>query len=307
MSLDLDTFLSQCRQRCDHRIAQHLQSLPAMPARLTEAMRYSTLLGGKRIRPCLVYASALALNNTPGGTLTATNSTMAATDAAACAVELMHCYSLIHDDLPAMDNDDLRRGQPTLHKAFDEATAILAGDALQSLSLQVLCEQPQLRPDLALRMVTLLTHAGGCAGMIAGQGIDLESVGKALTLTQLENMHRLKTGALISASVELGALSAGCDDEQVLTALRHYAACIGLAFQVQDDILDVVSDTGTLGKTQGADQALNKPTYVSLLGLESARAKARELVAEACSALQTIDGDTTMLEAIASFITNRSH
>lgn len=267
-----------------------------MPARLTEAMRYSTLLGGKRIRPCLVYASALSLNGT-----------MLAADAAACAVELMHCYSLIHDDLPAMDNDDLRRGQPTLHKAFDEATAILAGDALQSLSLQVLCEQPQLRPDLALRMVALLTRAGGCDGMIAGQGIDLESVGKALTLTQLENMHRLKTGALISASVELGALSAGCDDEQVLTALRHYAACIGLAFQVQDDILDVVSDTGTLGKTQGADQALNKPTYVSLLGLESARVKARELVAEACSALQTIDGDTTMLEAIALFITNRSH
>ncbi len=283
-----------------------------MPARLTEAMRYSTLLGGKRIRPCLVYASALALNGAPDGALNSTSNsttgiTTAATDAAACAVELMHCYSLIHDDLPAMDNDDLRRGQPTLHKAFDEATAILAGDALQSLSLQVLCEQPQLRPDLALRMVTLLTRAGGCAGMIAGQGIDLESVGKALTLTQLENMHRLKTGALISASVELGALSAGCDDEQVLTALRHYAACIGLAFQVQDDILDVVSDTGTLGKTQGADQALNKPTYVSLLGLESARAKARELVAEACSALQTIDGDTTMLEAIASFITNRSH
>ena len=300
MSPDLDTFLSQCRQRCDHRIAQHLQNLPAMPARLTEAMRYSTLLGGKRIRPCLVYASALVLNSTLNGTAEAT-------DAAACAVELMHCYSLIHDDLPAMDNDDLRRGQPTLHKAFDEATAILAGDALQSLSLQVLCEQPQLRPDMALRMVTLLTRAGGCAGMIAGQGIDLESVGKALTLTQLENMHRLKTGALICASVELGALSAGCDNEEVLSALRYYAACIGLAFQVQDDILDVVSDTGTLGKTQGADQALNKPTYVSLLGLESARAKARELVAEACSALQTIDGDTTMLEAIASFITNRSH
>ncbi len=296
---DLPAFLLACQQRCAEQMGAHLNRLPHMPLRLTEAMRYSTLLGGKRIRPALVYASAGALGDPRTG----------GSDVAACAVEFMHCYSLVHDDLPAMDNDDLRRGKPTLHRAFDEATAILAGDALQSLAFQILGETPQLAPELRLRMLTVLAQSAGCQGMIAGQGIDLAAVGKSLSVTELETMHRLKTGALISASVEMGALSAGCTDPQTLTALRDYARCIGLAFQVQDDILDVVGDTATLGKTQGADHARNKPTYVSLLGLDGARSKADDLVADAIAALSSLGvGERAgMLEAIAVYITSRQH
>ncbi len=295
--IDLPGFLQGCQQRCSEQMASHLDSLPHMPLRLTEAMRYSTLLGGKRIRPALVYASAEALGDPRTG----------GSDVAACAVEFIHCYSLVHDDLPAMDNDDLRRGKPTLHRAFDEATAILAGDALQSLAFQILGEAPGLSAELRLRMLTVLAQSAGCQGMIAGQGIDLAAVGKSLTVNELETMHRLKTGALISASVELGALSAGCTDPHTLTALRNYARCIGLAFQVQDDILDVVGDTATLGKTQGADHARNKPTYVSLLGLEGARSKAEALVAEAIAALTGMGTRAVMLEAIAVYITSRQH
>lgn len=267
-----------------------------MPERLLDAMRYSSLSGGKRIRPCLVYASASALGAQP-----------ACADAAACAVEFIHCYSLIHDDLPAMDNDDLRRGKPTLHRAFDEATAILAGDALQSLAFQVLAENALIAPDVRLQMLALLSRAAGSDGMIAGQSIDLEAVEQQLTLAQLENMHNLKTGALIQASVELGALSAQCRDAAVLDALRDYARCIGLAFQVQDDILDVVSDTKILGKPQGSDVARNKPTYVSLLGLAGARAKADSLIAQAQQALCRVDADTTLLRELATYITARQH
>lgn len=273
-----------------------LGAMTAMPDRLVDAMRYSSLLGGKRIRPCLVYASAHALGAAPEYA-----------DAAATAVEFIHCYSLIHDDLPAMDNDDLRRGKPTLHRAFDEATAILAGDALQSLAFQVLAENQLIAPDIRLQMLTMLARAAGSEGMIAGQSIDLAAVGQQLTLVQLENMHNLKTGALIQASVELGALSAHCRDAAVLEALREYARCIGLAFQVQDDILDVVSDTKILGKTQGADIARNKPTYVSLLGLDGARDKADGLVAQAHQALHRLDADTALLRDLATYITVRQH
>jgi geranylgeranyl pyrophosphate synthase len=294
---DLPGFLQDCQQRCAEQMASYLAGLNHMPMRLTEAMRYSTLLGGKRIRPALVYASAAALSDHDTG----------GTDVAACAVEFMHCYSLVHDDLPAMDNDDLRRGKPTLHRAFDEATAILAGDALQALAFQIIGETPLLAPELRLRMLTVLAQAAGCQGMIAGQGIDLAAVGKSLNVSELETMHRLKTGALISASVELGALSAGCTSSQTLDKLRQYARCIGLAFQVQDDILDVVGDTATLGKTQGADNARNKPTYVSLLGLDGARRKADALVDEAVSALSALGTGTDMLEAIAVYITSRQH
>lgn len=295
-SLTLEDFLSSSRTRCEAVMQHHLAALPAMPQRLVEAMRYSTLLGGKRIRPCLVYASAMALG-----------AALPRADAAAAAVEFIHCYSLIHDDLPALDNDDLRRGKPTLHRAFDEATAILAGDALQSLAFQVLTEAPDITSDYRLNMVTLLAHTSGCGGMIAGQAIDMAAVGRQLSLPELENMHQLKTGALISASVELGALSAGCQDNTIITALRDYARCIGLAFQVQDDILDVISDTSVLGKTQGADMARNKPTYVSLLGLDGARRKAHDLVEQAGSALTLIPADTAMLSAIANYITSRQH
>lgn len=295
-SQSLEDFLSSSRIRCENEMQRTLSTLTAMPERLVEAMRYSTLLGGKRIRPCLVYASAAALGAEPRQA-----------DAAAVAVEFIHCYSLIHDDLPALDNDDLRRGKPTLHRAFDEATAILAGDALQSLALQLLAEAPDTDKEICLQMVTLLARKSGCDGMIAGQSIDMAAVGKQLTLPELENMHLLKTGALISASVELGALSAHCQDSAVLQALRDYARCTGLAFQVHDDILDVVGDTRVLGKTQGADIARNKPTYVSLLGLDGARRKAHDLVEQAGAALTLIPADTTMLRAIAHYITSRQH
>lgn len=297
LQTDLPGFLQDCQQRCAEHMASYLNGLPDMPMRLTDAMRYSTLLGGKRIRPALVYASADALSDSRTG----------GTDVAACAVEFIHCYSLVHDDLPAMDNDDLRRGKPTLHRAFDEATAILAGDALQALAFQIIGENAQISAQLRLHMLTVLAQSAGCQGMIAGQGIDLAAVGKSLSVTELETMHRLKTGALISASVELGALSAGCTEPGTLASLRDYARCIGLAFQVQDDILDVVSDTATLGKTQGADHARNKPTYVSLLGLDGARSKADALVAEAISALSALGARAGMLEAIALYITSRQH
>ncbi len=293
---DVTLFLARCRQRCEAHMQTSLTGLTAMPDRLVEAMRYSSLLGGKRIRPCLVYASAQAL----GGQLDAA-------DAAATAVEFIHCYSLIHDDLPAMDNDDLRRGKPTLHRAFDEATAILAGDALQSLAFQLLAENQQLDTDIRLQMLALLARAAGSEGMIAGQSIDLAAVGQQLSLAELENMHMLKTGALIQASVELGAFSAHCRDRSVLNALRDYSRCIGLAFQVHDDVLDVISNTEVLGKPQGSDIARNKPTYVSLLGLEGAQAKAEALIHQAHSALNSIDADSRLLRDIATYITTRQH
>ncbi|MDP2284098.1 MAG: polyprenyl synthetase family protein [Pseudohongiella sp.] len=293
---DVTLFLARCRQRCEMHMQTSLTGLTAMPDRLVEAMRYSSLLGGKRIRPCLVYASAQAL----GGQLDAA-------DAAATAVEFIHCYSLIHDDLPAMDNDDLRRGKPTLHRAFDEATAILAGDALQSLAFQLLAENQQLDTDIRLQMLALLARAAGSEGMIAGQSIDLAAVGQQLSLAELENMHMLKTGALIQASVELGAFSAHCRDTAVLNALRDYSRCIGLAFQVHDDVLDVISNTEVLGKPQGSDIARNKPTYVSLLGLDGAQAKAESLIHQAHSALNSIDADTRLLRDIATYITARQH
>ena len=293
---DLNAYLTRSREACDAGMSALLSTLPETPNRLLEAMRYSTLLGGKRIRPCLVYAGSDALG---GDFSTATP--------AAVAVEMIHCYSLIHDDLPALDNDDLRRGQPTLHRAFDEATAIIVGDALQGLAFQAIAEHTALSADIRLRMISCLAHASGPQGMIAGQHLDLAAVGHTLSLESLQHMHRLKTGALIQASVELGALSAGCTDTSVLNALRHYAGCIGLAFQVQDDILDVTGDTSTLGKVKGADMARNKPTYVSLLGLDQAVAKAAQLVEEAVDTLTQVPGDTQMLAAIARYIATRSH
>lgn len=294
--VDLSTYLSRSRQACDAGMSTLLANLPETPNRLLDAMRYSTLLGGKRIRPCLVYAA----NDALGGDFDVATP-------AAVAVEFIHCYSLIHDDLPALDDDDLRRGQPTLHRAFDEATAIIVGDALQGLAFQALAEHSELRADIRLRMISCLARASGPQGMIAGQNLDLAAVGHTLSLEALQHMHRLKTGALIQASVELGALSAGCTDPAILTALRHYADCIGLAFQVQDDILDVTGDTSTLGKIKGADLARNKPTYVSLLGLQPAINKAAQLVEEATDTLTQIPGDTQMLAAIARYIASRSH
>ena len=296
--LPLDAFMSLCRERVQLVLKTQLDALPGPARRLRDAMLHASLQGGKRVRPVLAYASAQAV----GGTLEAA-------DMAACAVELVHCYSLVHDDLPAMDDDDLRRGQPTVHIAFDEATAILAGDALQALAFRLLSD-PALHPAApatSLRMINLLAAAGGFEGMVSGQSIDFEAMGKSVSLQDLQTMHSLKTGALISASVLLGALTTEKASDVQLSALGRYAECIGLAFQVQDDILDVVSDTATLGKTQGADQALNKPTYVSLLGLDAARSKAQDLCDSALAALTGFDGRADALRQIARYIVERRH
>lgn len=263
--------------------------------RLVDAMRYATLGGGKRLRALLVYATGEAMG-----------ANSAALDAAAAAVEMIHAYSLVHDDMPIMDDDDLRRGRPTCHRAFDDATALLVGDALQTLAFETLCDN-SLAAQQQVAMIKRLTQASGAFGMAGGQAIDLESVGKKLDLNALQSMHKLKTGALIRASVALGALAApDCDDES-LQRLERYADCIGLAFQVQDDVLDVIADTQTLGKAQGADMALNKPTYPALLGLEKAQQKAVALIEKALGQLAELRFDTQVLAALAQFVVKRSH
>jgi geranylgeranyl diphosphate synthase type II len=285
---------------CQARVNDALDSLFNAPSveltRLYEAMRYSVMNGGKRVRPLLAYAACEAL----GGAAEHANG-------AACAVELIHAYSLVHDDLPAMDDDDLRRGQPTTHKAFDEACAILAGDGLQSLAFTALLE-PRLNPQddrTRLIMVQTLAQAAGPAGMVGGQAIDLGSVGLKLDQKALEFMHRHKTGALIEASVTLGALASGRAEESELKSLQTYAKAIGLAFQVQDDILDVESDTATLGKRQGADIARDKPTYPALLGLDAAKAYALELRDQALHALRPFDAAAEPLRDLARYIVER--
>jgi geranylgeranyl pyrophosphate synthase len=270
-------------------------SEPPTSARLLDAMRYATLGGGKRLRALLVYAT--------GQSLGASNQAM---DAAAAAVEMIHAYSLVHDDMPVMDDDDLRRGRPTCHRAYDEATALLVGDALQSLAFETLCDS-SLSASQQSAMIKRLAHASGVMGMAGGQAIDLESVGKKLDINALQSMHKLKTGALIRASVALGALASENCDEDTLLHLERYADCIGLAFQVQDDVLDVIADTETLGKTQGADIALNKPTYPALLGLEKAQQKAVALIEKALGQLAELSFNTEALAALAQFVVKRSH
>lgn len=261
------------------------------PRRLHEAMRYAVLNGGKRIRAILVIATGETLHAEAGRL-----------EPAACAVEFIHAYSLVHDDLPSMDDDDLRRGVPTCHRAFGEANALLAGDALQTLAFETLARAPA--PD-AGELVRILAQASGSRGMAGGQAVDLESVGRTLTLDQLERMHLLKTGALIRASVRLGALSAGARDPEILRRLDEYARCIGLAFQIRDDVLDIESATETLGKKQGADVALNKPTYPAILGLEASKAHARALHERASERLAPFGHDAEFLCALSGFIVNR--
>lgn len=261
-------------------------------------MRYSVVNGGKRVRPLLVFASCQAL----GGEVEQAYG-------AACAVELIHAYSLVHDDLPAMDDDNLRRGQPTTHKAFDEACAILAGDALQSLAFYALGDDT-LSPiscEQRLEMLKVLATAAGAAGMVGGQAIDLSSVGQNISQATLELMHRHKTGALIEASVRLGAIASNHATPQALDALEQYAQAIGLAFQVQDDILDVTSDTQTLGKQQGSDIELDKPTYPALLGLEEAQLYAYQLRDQAQQALIDFDKRADHLRQLANYIVSRAN
>lgn len=266
-------------------------------ARLREAMRYSVLGGGKRLRPTLVYTTGTALGATPE-TL----------DDPAAAVELIHVYSLVHDDLPAMDDDDLRRGRPSCHRAFDEATAILAGDALQALAFELLAGSEGAGHDAPRRltMSRLLAQGIGTAGMAGGQAIDLESVGQRLDLTALQTMHRLKTGALIETSVLMGAAAAGVTSGPTRDALCEYGAALGLAFQIQDDILDVTGTTDAIGKIAGADAAHAKPTYTSLMGLEGARAAAAAQSARARAAIAPLGAAGAELSRLADFVVGRA-
>lgn len=294
--LNVQTHLQVWQERIEQVLDQVLPATHLHPGRLHEAMRYSVLNGGKRMRPLLVYATGEALGVEAEKL-----------DIPAAAIELIHVYSLVHDDLPAMDDDDLRRGKPTCHKAYDEATAILVGDALQALAFQLLAAHPQLDvlPAQRLRMIDQLGQAAGSRGMVAGQAIDLGAVGKELTELELEIMHIHKTGALIRASVLLAAYAAEGISAEQLRQLDRFAKCVGLAFQVQDDILDVESDTQTLGKTRGADAAAGKPTYPSIIGMAAAKAKLQDLHDEAVSALAGFGESADLLREIAEFTVKR--
>ena len=276
-------------------LAEWLPPAHIAPQRLHEAMRYAVLGGGKRVRPLLAFAAGEV-----------SGARVERVQHVAAAVELIHAYSLVHDDMPAMDDDALRRGKPTVHVEFDEATALLVGDALQSLAFDILAAQPLAdEATTQLNMVQLLAQAAGSRGMAGGQAIDLASVGKPLDLTELEFMHIHKTGALIRASVLLGA-QCGAVSDATSAALDHYAKCIGLAFQVVDDVLDAEAPTATLGKTAGKDAADNKPTYVSLLGVARARELAQEMHADAHNALANLGAPAERLRQLADFVVERS-
>jgi farnesyl diphosphate synthase len=302
----LGALMAQCRERIEAVLEARLPPADASPARLHTAMRYAVLGSGKRVRPILAYAAAQA-----------TGLPWERVDAAAAALELIHASSLVHDDLPTLDDDDLRRGRPTCHKAFDEATALLAGDALQTLAFEVLAADEHNPPAARVRMVARLAQAAGAAGMLGGQALDLASEGRQLDLDALKNIHRHKTGALIRAAVAMAAIAAeqppqeqakDQDPPQTRTraaAMDHYAACIGLAFQVQDDLLDVEGDTAVIGKTSGADAAHHKATYPSLLGVEAAHAAAGELVSSALAALSDFGDGADPLRWIARYIIDR--
>ena len=298
MNQDLKAYLATCQTRVEAALTQRLPAENILPNKLHQAMRYSVLNGGKRMRPMLTYATGSVLGISPD-----------ALDAVACAVECIHVYSLIHDDLPAMDDDDLRRGKPTCHVAFDEATAILAGDGLQTLAFELLAHDAsiQVSAQNRLQMITSLARASGSLGMVGGQAIDLESVGRMLTLPELENMHIHKTGALIRASVILATLAKEGVDEEAVKRLDNYAKCIGLSFQVKDDILDEESDTATLGKTQGKDKDNNKPTYPALLGLSGAKQKAQELHEKAIENLAYFGVQADLLRNLSLYIIQRDH
>ena len=301
MKTDSQSFASLIevyQRRADQSLEHWLPSASVNPMRLHQAMRYAVLAPGKRVRPILVYATAKALGLE-----------LKRVDGAAAAVEIIHAYSLIHDDLPAMDDDDLRRGRPTCHREFDEATAILAGDALQALAFYIISHDPNMVDDASARMKMIenLSLFSGSRGMAGGQAIDLASVGKTLDITELETMHIHKTGALIRTCIQLAALSTPDLDEDLFRALDSYAKCIGLSFQVQDDILDVIGDTATLGKPQGSDSALNKPTFPSIIGLEASREKALELHQKALQTITIFGEEASILRYISAWFVERKH
>ena len=293
---ELSAELIALSARSDDALAAALPVENQPPMELHRAMRYSVLGGGKRLRPLLVYATGLAFS-----------APLTRLDAVACAVEIIHAYSLIHDDLPAMDNDDLRRGRPTCHVVFGEAMAILAGDALQALAFELLADDEAIEVDPAIRvsMLRTLAHACGSVGMAGGQAFDLAAVGQRLSASELERMHVHKTGALIRASIRLGAQAAGCIDEEKLDALDRYGHCIGLAFQIRDDILDIEGNSEQLGKTVGKDEAANKPTYPAILGLDASRAVLRDLTEQALYAIKPLGDAAAQLRELAIFVADR--
>lgn len=290
--------LKSWQARMEQALAARLPAVDSEPTRLHAAMRYSVLNGGKRVRPILLFCSArtVGLNE-------------AQVEAAACAIELVHAYSLVHDDLPAMDDDDLRRGRPTCHKAYDEATALLVGDALQSLAFQLLADDPALpaAPAIRLQLIELLADASGTRGMAGGQALDLAVQGRRPPVAEIEAMYARKTGALIRASVLMAAVCAPQLAPHLRTALAAFAGPIGLAFQIQDDLLDVLGDTATLGKPTGADHARGKPTYPALLGLAASQQRVRLLHTEAVEALRPFGPAADPLRAVADWLLARSH
>ena len=289
-------YLIQCAALVDAQLESILPSPEGPAEQLFAAMRYSVFNGGKRIRPALCFAAAEAIADSDHNTAKV-----------AAALEMVHAYSLIHDDLPAMDDDDLRRGKPTCHIQFDEATAILAGDALQCLAFEQLTQLSDLPAEVSLKLVAMLANYGGCNGMVTGQAIDLSATGNWLELEQLKQMHALKTGALIEASILMGALATHQADSEQLATLKEFAQAIGLAFQIQDDILDVESSTEQLGKQQGSDRSNGKSTYTSILGVEAARSQAADLYQHSMACLEPFGERAGSLRSIASFIVNRAY
>jgi geranylgeranyl pyrophosphate synthase len=295
MATELDQLLHSYTQQVDAQLELIIPQATGPASKLYKAMRYSVFNGGKRVRPALCFAAADAIG--------ASNSNTAKV---AAAVEMIHAYSLIHDDLPAMDDDDLRRGVPTCHIKFDEATAILSGDGLQSLAFKQLTELADLPTSINLKLIAILSDLAGCNGMVSGQAVDLASTGKQLSADELDYMHNHKTGALIEASVVMGALATDQATDTQIEALKQYARAIGLAFQIQDDILDVESSTEELGKSQGSDSANDKATYTSILGIEKARSEAERLYQTSIDALSIFSASADPLRALAKFIVHRS-
>jgi len=296
--VNLSTHIESCRRRLDALLDHWLPSEDTEPTKLHRAMRYASLNAGKRLRPLIVYlvGDALGVDKTD-------------LDASALAVECIHVYSLIHDDLPAMDDDDLRRGKATTHIAFDEATAILAGDALQTIGFNILCHHP-LSPDVEserIRLLTILTDASGSVGMGGGQMIDLIATDSMLSIEQLEAMHRMKTGALISACVKMAVATSQINEAEIIAAFDHFADRIGLAFQVKDDILDIEGETEVIGKPSGSDEELNKSTFPALMGLDAAKEYAEQLIDEALLSLERIPYNTEALEALAKYMIERQY
>jgi farnesyl diphosphate synthase len=296
--VNLSTHIESCRRRIDALLDQWLPSEATEPTKLHRAMRYASLNAGKRLRPLIVYlvGDALGADKTD-------------LDASALAVECIHVYSLIHDDLPAMDDDDLRRGKATTHIAFDEATAILAGDALQTIGFNILCHHP-LSPDVEserIRLLTILTDASGSVGMGGGQMIDLIATDSKLSIEQLEAMHRMKTGALISACVKMAVATSQINEAEIIAAFDRFADRIGLAFQVKDDILDIEGETEVIGKPSGSDEELNKSTFPALMGLDAAKEYAQQLIDEALLSLEHIPYNTEALEALAKYMIERQY